>query len=64
MEIQVTKKVKVPLSPFCGRCLRVGIDGSYNFCTLHDRFIYRHQGQLLKCRECYDALYDAIEKME
>lgn len=63
MEIEVKKRVNVPVSPWCGNCIRKQKD-SYeeDFCTLHNRYLYIHFGKFLKCRECYLALYQALEQ--
>lgn len=64
MEIEVKKKVNVPISPWCGNCIRREKDSSYGeyFCTLHNSFLHIHLGKFLKCRECYLALYEALEQ--
>ena len=63
MEIEVKKTVNVPVSPWCGNCYRKEKDSKgQDFCTIHNRFLYIHKGHFLKCRECYIALYDALEQ--
>ena len=63
MEIEVKKKVNVPISPWCGNCIRKEKDfHGVDFCTLHNRFLHIHCGRFLKCPECYLALYDALEQ--
>ena len=63
MEIEVKKKVNVPISPWCGNCNRREKDShGEDFCTLHNRFLNIHCGRFLKCRECYLALYEALEQ--
>ena len=63
VEIEVKKTVNVSVSPWCGNCYRKEKDSKNNdFCTLHNRFLYIHKGRFLKCRECYIALYDALEE--
>lgn len=63
MEINVKQKVNVPVSPWCGNCYRNETDKhGQHFCSLFSRFIYIKNGHWLKCRECYIALYDQIER--
>ena len=63
MEIEVKKTVNVPISPWCGNCIRKEKDSHFeDFCTLHNRFLNIHCGKFLKCRECYLALYEALEQ--
>ena len=61
MEIKVTQTVNVPRSPYCGNCARKNKDrNDLDFCELFTRYIYAYDGRLVKCRECYDALYEAV----
>lgn len=63
MKIEIKQKVDIPVSPFCKHCYRKEIDKNGSpFCTLFNRFIFMHNGDYLKCRECYVAVYDALEK--
>lgn len=63
MKIEVKQTVNVTVYPWCGNCYRKEQD-KYNldFCTLHNSYLYIRNGHFLKCRECYIALYDAIEQ--
>ena len=64
MEIEVKQFVRVSVSPYCKNCVRKEYSEKQRnwFCGLFNRFIYPHNGDFLKCRECYNALYDAIDK--
>ena len=63
MEINVKQKVNVPVSPWCGNCYRNETDKQgQHFCSLFSRYIHIKNGHWLKCRECYIALYDEIER--
>lgn len=63
MEVKVTKTVNIPISPWCGKCYRKEKDArGQDFCTLHNAYLSIHRGQFLKCRDCYMALYDALER--
>lgn len=63
MKIKVTQEVDVPINPYCGNCTRKESDKNGDaFCTLYNRLIYMRRGNWLKCRECYIALYNDIEK--
>lgn len=63
VKITVSMVVDVPLSPYCGNCLRREVDKDNNtWCALFNRFLWMSNGRFVKCRECYKALYDAIEK--
>ena len=63
MEIMVKQKVNVPLSPWCGNYIRKRRDGrNETVCELFSRFVYMKNGHYLKCRECYIALYEQIER--
>lgn len=65
MEITVKQKVNVPLSPFCGKCIRQEEDKhGGKFCSLFNRFIFMQKGDYVKCRECYNALYAWIERRD
>ncbi len=61
MKIKVTQEVDVPISPYCRNCLRKELDktGQY-YCSLYNRYLTEARGNFLKCRECYNALYDAL----
>ena len=62
MEIEVKQKVSVPVSPWCGNCFRKERDRDGDtFCTLFNRFVTIHKGKFLKCMECYNALYYALQ---
>lgn len=61
MKIKVTQEVSVPLSPYCGNCIRRETDkNGYQYCALLNRFVFLHKGHFVKCRECYNALYEAV----
>lgn len=63
MKIDVKQTVNVPVSPWCGNCYRHETDKhGQQFCSLFNRFIFIKHGHRLKCRECYIALYDQIER--
>ncbi len=63
MIIEVKQTVNIPVSPWCGNCFRKDQDKhNLDFCTLHNKFLHIHKGHFLKCRECYMALYDALEQ--
>lgn len=65
MKINVTQEVDVPVSPYCKSCFRKEVDRHDQvFCTLFNRFLYMKRGNYLKCRECYIAVYDEIDKGE
>ena len=66
MKIDVTQTVDVPKSPFCGNCHRkTHIEGEYSdICELFGKYVFIHEWKFLKCRECYQALYDAIAQEE
>ena len=63
MKIIATLTVDIPVSPYCKKCgrLETGKNG-LTFCTLYNRYVFIRHGNWLKCRECYMALYDAIDK--
>lgn len=62
MYVDVKQKVNIPKSFNCKGCLRKERDEKKRmFCTLFNRFLYVHNGEFLKCRECVNALYDALE---
>lgn len=63
MDIEVKLKISVPLSPWCGNCSRQEAD-MYNrlYCSLFGVFLEHRDEKVLKCRRCYMALYDHIEK--
>jgi len=64
MRIKITKMVDVPISPWCGNCLRKAKgESGLLFCGVYNRFIFTNEnGRILKCRECYKDLYDALER--
>lgn len=62
MKIKVTQEVDVPISPYCKNCFRKDIDKDGDvFCTLYNHFLCMARGNYLKCRECYLAVYEALE---
>ena len=63
MKIKIIQTVEVPMSPFCKNCYRKETDKKgRTLCTLFNRFIWKANGDYLKCRDCYDALYKHFEK--
>ncbi len=65
MKIKVTREVDVPISPYCKNCLRKEKDKTEQyFCTLYNRYLTEARSNFLKCRECYIALYEALESEE
>ena len=62
MNIEVRLNVNVPMSPYCGDCIRQEIDkNGYKFCSLFNRFLaVNSKEKFIKCRECYNALYEAV----
>lgn len=63
MKIDITITVNVPISPFCKNCERKEYSerDKMTYCTVFNRYLFIHHGDFMKCRECYTALYDAIE---
>lgn len=63
MYINVKQKVNIPKNFYCTGCLRMERDiKGRMFCGLFNKFVYVQGGHFLKCRECVDALYDALEQ--
>lgn len=64
MKIQVSQEINVPMVPYCRDCYRKQPDKSGALvCELFSRFLSPlSSGEVLKCRECYIALYDHLEK--
>lgn len=67
MEIYVMQTVNVSKTPFCKNCLRLERydrkDASGRcvpYCSLFNRHIELHDGNYLKCEECYQALYEHL----
>ena len=62
MYINVKQRVNIPKNFYCKGCLRKERDiKGQTFCGLFNKFIYIHNGEFLKCRECVNALYNALE---
>ena len=65
MDINVNMTVSVPSSPWCGSCFRQEKDNrNMLYCSLFNIFLSLKKDKVLKCRACYMALYDQIEKGE
>lgn len=63
MKIKVTQEVDVPNTPYCKNCYRLENQAKPPFCTLFNRFVsLKPNGEYLKCRECFDALYNYLDK--
>ena len=63
MKITVTQEVDVSITPYCRNCFRKETDKNGTvFCGVYNRFLEMKHGEYVKCRECYDALYDEVTK--
>lgn len=63
MKIKVYMEQDVPKNFTCKGCTRVERDhNGQTFCSLFNRYLYMRGGNFLKCRECVNALYDAIDE--
>ena len=63
MDVEVTLNVNIPKSFYCRGCNRAEVDkNGFTYCSLFNRFIYASfNGEILKCRECVNAVYEALE---
>ena len=63
MKITAKIDIDIPIGMYCSKCNRVEHDGKgQHICSLFNRYIYIRRGNYLKCRECLNMLYDAIDK--
>ena len=61
MKNNVWLEVDIPVGLYCDKCTRREVDkNGKTFCSLFNRFIYIKRGNYLKCKECLNELYDAI----
>ena len=68
MKIDVIQTVDVSKTPFCKNCLRLNrfdIKDKNGRCVprceLFGKRVFIAEGEYLKCKECYDALYENLE---
>lgn len=63
MKITIKQDVDVSITPYCKNCYRKEIDNTgQTFCMIFNKYLSMNKGQYLKCRECYNALYDELNK--
>lgn len=61
-------ELKVPNGIYCGGCIRKEAKVSQPYCTLFwKNLFWKHADSgapqdLVKCRECWNAIYDALSK--